>query len=99
RALLNTLLPYTTLFRSGQLMARLWNDENEEPEEWSMTAEIPAPQDDGEDEEELTPGETTMRILETEGSLRSIYNFGHEDDFERRSEEHTSELQSRFDLV
>lgn len=65
-----------------QLMVRLWNDENEEPEEWSMTAEIPEPQEE-EEEDELTPGETTMRILETEGSLRSIYNFGHEDDFER----------------
>ncbi|WP_176448312.1 amidohydrolase family protein [Lentibacillus sp. CBA3610] len=66
----------------GQLMARLWNDESEEPQEWSMTADIPEPQEE-EEQEELTAGETTMRILETEGSLRSIYNFGHEDDFER----------------
>ncbi|SFA99767.1 Urease alpha-subunit, N-terminal domain [Lentibacillus halodurans] len=75
-----------------QLMVRLWNDVNEEPEEWSMTAEIPAPQDN--EEEELTPGETTMRILETEGSLRSIYNFGHEDDFERILDNPTTAIAS-----
>ncbi|UJL45935.1 amidohydrolase family protein [Virgibacillus sp. NKC19-16] len=76
-----------------QLMVRLWNDENEEPEEWDMVQEIPAPQDDGE-EEELTPGETTMRILETEGSLRSIYNFGHEDDFKRILDNPTTAIAS-----
>ncbi len=76
-----------------QLMVRLWNDENEEPAEWDMIEEIPLPEDD-EDEGELTPGETTMRILETEGSLRSIYNFGHEEDFQRILENPTTAIAS-----
>ncbi|MBY7144677.1 amidohydrolase family protein [Virgibacillus sp. NKC19-3] len=76
-----------------QLMVRLWNDEEEEPDEWNMVQEIPAPQEDGE-EEELTPGETTMRILETEGSLRSIYSFGHEEDFARILQNPTTAIAS-----
>ncbi|WP_240452301.1 amidohydrolase family protein [Virgibacillus sp. YIM 98842] len=58
-----------------EVSARIWKDGEEEPEEWDFTYV--------EEERELTIGETTMQILETEGSLRTIYDFGHEDDFRR----------------
>ncbi|GLO66706.1 amidohydrolase family protein [Oceanobacillus kimchii] len=58
-----------------EVNARIWKDGEEEPEEWDFTYV--------EEERELTIGETTMQILETEGSLRTIYDFGHEDDFRR----------------
>jgi N-acyl-D-aspartate/D-glutamate deacylase len=58
-----------------EVSARIWKDGEEEPEDWDLTFV--------EEERELTIGETTMQILETEGSLRTIYDFGHEDDFRR----------------
>lgn len=58
-----------------EVSVRLWKDGEEEPEDWDIVYV--------EEERELTPGETTMQILETEGSLRTIYDFGHEDDFKR----------------
>jgi N-acyl-D-aspartate/D-glutamate deacylase len=58
-----------------EVSARIWKDGEEEPEDWDFTYV--------EEERELTIGETTMQILETEGSLRTIYDFGHEDDFRR----------------
>ncbi|GAB3805882.1 N-acyl-D-amino-acid deacylase family protein [Virgibacillus kimchii] len=58
-----------------EVSTRIWKDTEEEPEEWDFTYV--------EEERELTIGETTMQILETEGSLRTIYDFGHEDDFRR----------------
>ncbi|MFA1822502.1 amidohydrolase family protein [Virgibacillus oceani] len=58
-----------------EVSIRIWKDSEEEPEDWNFTYV--------EEERELTIGETTMQILETEGSLRTIYDFGHEDDFRR----------------
>ncbi|MBX9975969.1 amidohydrolase family protein [Cytobacillus firmus] len=34
-------------------------------------------------EQGVSPGEATMQILEKEGSIRTIYFFGHQEDFER----------------
>lgn len=59
----------------NEVHARIWEDGEEEPEDWNLSYV--------KEERELTIGETTMQILETEGSLRTIYAFGHEDDFER----------------
>lgn len=59
----------------NEISVRIWKDGEEEPEEWDIVYV--------EEERELTPGETTMQLLETEGSLRTIYDFGREDDFER----------------
>lgn len=67
--------------QDGELAVRLWKDGVDEPAEWDMVQDIPVPGDD--EGEELTPGEATMRLLETEGNLRTIYNFGHEDDLKR----------------
>src|SRR5699024_10095042 len=58
-----------------EVSARIWKVGEEEPDEWDLEYV--------KEERELTIGETTMQILETEGSLRTIYSFGHEDDFER----------------
>lgn len=69
----------------GELSVRLWDDNEEEPDEWGIKHEIPTPGggDDG-DDEDLTPGEATMRILEQQGgSLSTIYRFGKEDDLKR----------------
>ncbi|WP_408010076.1 amidohydrolase family protein [Pseudalkalibacillus sp. A8] len=35
------------------------------------------------DERSVSPGEATMQLLEDEGNLRTIYFFGHQEDFER----------------
>ncbi|MGP4081558.1 hypothetical protein ACTWQL_16760 [Pseudalkalibacillus sp. R45] len=35
------------------------------------------------DERSVSPGEATMQILEDDGNLRTIYFFGHQEDFER----------------
>lgn len=59
----------------NEVMARVWKDGEDEPKDWDVGYE--------KEEKELTIGETTMQILETEGSLRTIYSFGHEDDFAR----------------
>mgnify|MGYP001346101722 CR=1 FL=1 len=75
-----------------ELAVRLWSDDEEEPTEWDMVHEIPSSGDD--DEGELTAGEATMRILETEGSLRTIYNFGHMDDFKRILQNPTTAIAS-----
>ena len=66
---------YTLRLRAvdNEVSARIWKDGEKEPEDWDVEY-IEA-------ERELTIGETTMQILETEGSLRTIYSFGHEDDY------------------
>ena len=57
----------------NEVNARIWKEGEKEPEDWNVEYV--------EEERELTIGETTMQILETEGSLRTIYAFGHEDDY------------------
>src|SRR5699024_333401 len=47
-----------------------------------------------EERENISPGEATMRILETEGSLRTIYHFGHEDDLKRIMQHPTTAIAS-----
>ena len=66
---------YTLRLRvvDNEVNARIWKEGEKEPENWNIEYI--------EEEKELTIGETTMQILETEGSLRTIYSFGHEDDY------------------
>lgn len=75
----------------NEVAVRLWNDHDEEPTEWDMVHEIPS---NDEEEGVLTPGEATMRILETEGNLRTIYTFGNEDDFKRILQNPTTAIAS-----
>lgn len=58
-----------------EVTARVWKDGEKEPSDWDVEF--------ADEEKELTIGETTMQILETEGSLRTIYSFGNDEDFER----------------
>ncbi|MBB6449580.1 N-acyl-D-aspartate/D-glutamate deacylase [Geomicrobium halophilum] len=44
--------------------------------------------------EGVSPGEATMRILEEQGSLTTIYHFGHEDDYERILQHPTTAIAS-----
>lgn len=73
-----------------QVMVRLWNEEESEPEDWNIVYEMPPKDAEG----NISPGEATMRILETEGSLRTIYHFGHEDDLRRIIEHSTTAIAS-----
>ncbi|QQK78920.1 amidohydrolase family protein [Salicibibacter cibi] len=44
--------------------------------------------------EDVNPGEATMRILEDQGSLTTIYHFGNEDDYERILQNSTTAVAS-----
>src|SRR5207249_8568827 len=92
---ISTLFPYTTLFRSRDLLAALKHDGTRWLEELlndpalSYKGNQPQP-----DEENF--GQRPKAILLMLGwiTLRRAYLYSAE-----RSEEHTSELQSRFDIV
>src|SRR5207249_10220253 len=87
-----TLFPYTTLFRSA-------GDPN-----WSTVNPdaVPFPGATGDAVTTMLqhgdPAGTAWRPGETDTSIRPGW-FYHAAEDDRRSEEHTSELQSRFDLV
>ncbi len=72
-----------------KIMVQLWNEEDSEPEDWHIVYEMSP-----EERENISPGEATMRILETEGSLRTIYHFGHEDDLKRIMQHPTTAIAS-----
>src|SRR5437868_11565838 len=82
----STLFPYTTLFRSREIVA---------PERIVSTEKF---------EQEWYPGEAvgTLVLAEHEGKTTVTQTMQYDSRATRdavRSEEHTSELQSRFDLV
>ncbi|MFA1822504.1 amidohydrolase family protein [Virgibacillus oceani] len=79
----DTWLDLKVKLEDDTLLVKMWPADEEEPEEWDSSVDVTNEDEDEDEERELTAGETTMQILETEGSLRSIYDFGHEDDFRR----------------
>src|SRR5690349_22076296 len=82
----STLFPYTTLFRSC-------NRFSETPKELLHVTEWPH---DGTSKPPLRDAAKTYRIITD--LLSQLQQYGHKT-AARRSEEHTSELQSRRDLV
>src|SRR5207249_10108219 len=79
-----TLFPYTTLFRSSDLRPLTAGNENDNSPRWS-------------------PDGQRLLYASTSDGAAQIYvrwmDSGQIAKVTRRSEEHTSELQSRFDLV
>src|SRR5207249_8869121 len=90
-----TLFPYTTLFRSvrdrERLQGRRPRGREEEPEPSGGAAE--GQEDRPADRDAFHP--LICLLFASCASIRYVDDPWHE----RRSEEHTSELQSRFDLV
>src|SRR5699024_11230216 len=64
----------------------------------STTVQVPSSEDNSEEMEDEN-GETDEEVNEQENEENVNENEENESDEEIRSEEHTSELQSRFDLV
>src|SRR2546430_17315207 len=92
----STLFPYTTLFRSVRLTRNCLRDlglDDKQLAPRSVQAAISAAKNRGEDAEAFTA--RAQFIDERRASIARVFQLYEE----RRSEEHTSELQSQSNLV